>query len=104
MKAVGLGALLIAILAMTALLDRDSGIGIWFELRDDLVEASARVDVLVAQNDSLAREIELLEADPSAIDRAIREEMDLALPGEVVFRFVPADVDPTNDHTTAETP
>ena len=30
-----------------------------------------------------------LEADPTAIDRAIREEMDLALPGEVVVRFVP---------------
>ena len=53
-------------------------------------DGSGRVDVLVAQNDSLAREIELLEADPTATDRAIREEMDLALPGEVVFRFVPA--------------
>ena len=74
---------------MTALLDRDSGVGIWLELREDLAGASARVDVLVAQNDSLQREIELLEADPTAIDRAIREEMDLALPGEVVVRFVP---------------
>ena len=88
MKAVGLGTLIIAVLAMTALLDQDSGVGIWLELRDDLAFASGRVDVLVAQNDSLAREIELLEADPTAIDRAIREEMDLALPGEVVFRFV----------------
>ena len=88
-KAVGLGTLVIVLLAMTALLDQDSGVGIWLELRDDLAFASGRVDVLVAQNDSLAREIELLEADPSAIDRAIREEMDLALPGEVVFRFLP---------------
>jgi cell division protein FtsB len=88
-RAVGLGTLIVAALAMTAMLDRDSGVGIWLELRDDLAGASARVDVLVAQNDSLQREIELLEADPTAIDRAIREEMDLALPGEVVVRFVP---------------
>lgn len=94
MKAVGLGAVIIATLAMTALLDQDSGVGIWLELREDLAEASARVGGLAAQNDALQREIELLEADPTAIDRAIREEMDLALPGEVVVRFVgggPAD-------------
>jgi len=89
-KAVGLGTLIIVVLAMTAMLDDDSGVGIWLELRGDLAGAADRVDVLVAQNDSLAREIELLEADPTAIDRAIREEMDLALPGEMVFRFVPA--------------
>ena len=84
-----------------ALLDRDSGVGIWLELRGDLAGASDRVGVLVAQNDSLAREIELLEADPSALDRAIREEMDLALPGEVVFRFVPA-LDPALASPTNE--
>lgn len=92
-RAVGLGTLLIVGLSMTAMLDQDSGVGIWLALRGDLAGAEDRVAVLVAQNDSLAREIELLEADPTAIDRAIREEMDLALPGEVVFRFVPA-VDP----------
>ncbi len=101
MKAVGLGTLIIVVLAMTAMLDHDSGVGIWLELRDDLAGVADRVDVLVAQNDSLAREIELLEADPTAIDRAIREEMDLALPGEVVFRFVPAidsaSASPAND-------
>ena len=100
-KAVGLGTLIIVVLAMTALLDRDSGVGIWLELRGDLAGASDRVGVLVAQNDSLAREIELLEADPSALDRAIREEMDLALPGEVVFRFVPA-LDPALASPTNE--
>jgi len=100
-KAVGMGTLIIVALTMTAVLDQDSGVGIWLELREDLAGASRRVEALVAQNDSLAREIELLEADPTAIDRAIREEMDLALPGEVVFRFVPAagaaTVLPTND-------
>lgn len=89
MKALGLGSLVIAILAMTALLDRDSGVAIWLELREDLAISTDRVDLLIAQNDSLRREIELLEADPTAMDRAIREELDLALPGEVIFRFLP---------------
>jgi cell division protein FtsB len=79
----------IAMLAVSALLDQDSGVAIWLELREDLASSTARVDLLVAQNDSLRSEIELLEADPTAIDRAIREELDLALPGEVVFRFRP---------------
>jgi len=87
-RAVGLGTLSIALLATSALVDQDSGMGIWRELREDLVEASSRVERLEAENDALQREIELLDADPAAIDRAIREEMDLALPGEVVVRFV----------------
>ena len=90
MRALGLGSLVIVIMAMTALLDRDSGVAIWLELRDDLAISTDRVDLLLAQNDSLRREIELLEADPTAMDRAIREELDLALPGEVIFRFLPA--------------
>jgi len=89
-KALGLGSLVIAILAMTALLDRDSGVAIWLELREDLATSADRVDLLIAQNDSLRREIELLEADPTAMDRAIREELDLAMPGEVIFRFLPS--------------
>ncbi|MCP4907071.1 MAG: septum formation initiator family protein [bacterium] len=88
MRAFGLGTLVIALLAISALLDQDSGMEIWLELREDLVRSKTRVDELVRQNDFLRREIELLEADPSAMDRVIREELDLALPGEVVVHFV----------------
>ncbi len=42
--------------------------------------------MLSAQNEALRREVEQLESDPTAIDRAIREELDLALPGEVVVQ------------------
>ncbi|MBJ21153.1 MAG: cell division protein FtsB [Deltaproteobacteria bacterium] len=87
-RAFGLGTLVIALLAISALLDQDSGMEIWLELREDLVRSKTRVDELVRQNDFLRREIELLEADPSAMDRVIREELDLALPGEVVVHFV----------------
>jgi cell division protein FtsB len=87
-RALGLGTLVILLLAIPALLDQDSGVGIWLELREDLARSEARVGDLVRQNDGLRREIELLEADPSAMDRVIREELDLALPGEVVVRFL----------------
>ena len=33
----------IAILAVSALMDDESGVGIWVELRDDLSESSGRV-------------------------------------------------------------
>ena len=87
MRAFGLGTLLIALLAIPALLDRDSGMSIWLELRRDLAGSKARVDVLSRQNEALLREVELLGADPTAIDRVIREELDLAQPGEVIVRF-----------------
>jgi cell division protein FtsB len=90
-RAIGLGTLLIALLAVPALLDESSGVGIWLELQEDLVRSTARLDELVVQNESLRREIELLEDDPTAMDRVIREELDLALPGEVVVRFVPVE-------------
>jgi cell division protein FtsB len=83
----GLGMCLILILAVSALLDHESGIGIWLELREDLSGSSARAAQLVRENDEMRREIEMLEADPAALDRAIREELDVALPGEIVVRF-----------------
>jgi cell division protein FtsB len=86
-RTLGLGVCVIAILAVSALLDHDSGVGIWLELRGDLSASEARVARLVDQTESMRREIEMLEAEPAALDRAIREELDVALPGEIVVRF-----------------
>lgn len=93
MKALCLGILLIALLAVTALLDQNSGLGIWWELRGDLADSSDRVSNLIFENEALRREIEVLEAEPEALDRAIREELGLALPGEIVVRFAGAGLD-----------
>jgi len=90
LRALCLGTLLIALCALLALLDGESGLGIWHELRVDLDESRARVADLVVQNEALRREIALLEADPTAMDRVIREELDMALPGEVVVHFFAA--------------
>jgi hypothetical protein len=78
---------LIAILAISALLDHESGVGIWLGLREDLSGSAARIAQLHRENDEMRDEIQMLEAEPAALDRAIREELDLALPGEIVVRF-----------------
>lgn len=89
MKALTLGTFVIAAIALSALLDEDTGVAIWRELRRDLDTANARVERLMRENDALRSEIALLESEPAALDRAIREELDLVRPGEVVVRFAP---------------
>ena len=77
-------------IAVSAMLDQDTGLQIWLELRRDLAVSNVRVEQLVRENEALRGEIETLESEPAAIDRAIREELDLVLPGEVVVRFEPS--------------
>jgi cell division protein FtsB len=86
-RALGLGIAAIAILGVSALLDQESGFEVWRNLDGDLSISLGRVAELKSQNESMRREIEMLEAEPAAIDRAIREELDLALPGEIIVRF-----------------
>lgn len=87
MKALSLGTFVIAAIALSALLDSDSGLSIWLDLRRDLGISNGRVEQLMRENDALRSEIAILESEPAAVDRAIREELDLVLPGEVVVRF-----------------
>ena len=90
MKALSLGTFVIVAIAVSAMLDQDTGLQIWLELRRDLAVSNVRVEQLVRENEALRGEIETLESEPAAIDRAIREELDLVLPGEVVVRFEPS--------------
>ena len=87
MRTLGLGTCVIALMAISALLNQESGVGIWLELREDLSGSAARVAQLLRENDEMRQEIQMLEDDPAALDRAIREELDVALPGEIVVRF-----------------
>lgn len=87
MRTLGLGTCVITLLAISALLNHESGVGIWLELREDLAGSAARIAQLLQENDDMRNEIQMLEAEPTALDRAIREELDLALPGEIVVRF-----------------
>lgn len=87
MRTLGLGMCLIAILAISALLNSESGVKIWLELRDGLSSSEARVAKLIRENEEMREEIQMLEAEPAALERAIREELDVALPEEIVVRF-----------------
>jgi cell division protein FtsB len=76
------------------MLDQKSGLPAWLRLRAELTASQARIEALSARAKTLREQIEALEQDPFAIERAIREELGLARPGERVVRFsqpVPVD-------------
>lgn len=81
-------ALLAAALGI-AVADADSGIPMWFRLREDAGPAAVRVGALRRETEALSAQIEALESEPFALERAIREDLELALPGEVIVRFDP---------------
>lgn len=87
MKALLLGSLVIGAIGVSAMLDGESGLSNWLRLRRDLEVSNLRVAQLERENAALQGEIGILEDEPAAIDRAIREELDLVLPGEIVVRF-----------------
>ena len=70
-----------------ALLDTEAGIGPWMQLREEARTARARVAAREAEVTRLATEIDELSDDRIALERAIREELDLARAGEWVVRF-----------------
>ncbi len=87
MRAILLIPMLVAGALGLAAADRESGVLKWLELRGDLAAAHARIEQLRRETAELQRQIEALEVDPFASERAIREDLDFARPGEVVVRF-----------------
>jgi len=77
-----------ALLAV-ALLDREIGVARWWGLAHDLTEAEARIEALRGELRALEVERAELGDDAFAIERAIREELELTLPGETVVRSAP---------------
>jgi cell division protein FtsB len=79
-------ALLVAALAL-AWLDADSGLRAWLGLRRDVDAARARVQALHGEIAELGAEASALATEAFAQERAIREELEWALPGETVVRM-----------------
>ena len=75
-----------------AVLDEEAGVGTWLALRAESRQAQARIDRLAADVERLSGEIEALAADEIALERAIREDLELARPGEWVVRFATSPV------------
>jgi cell division protein FtsB len=67
----------------------ETGFPKWVRLRSDLKASRERIELLRAEIEALRVEVKALESDPFALERAIREDLELARPGETVVRFVP---------------
>jgi len=86
---------LLALAAAYAALDPDSGIGTWRRMRTDLQGAEVRIERLRDEIAALDSSNSKLESDEFAIEAAIREDLELALPGERVLRLTnPQDSNP----------
>jgi cell division protein FtsB len=86
-------ALLAAALAV-AWLDQDSGLRAWLGLRRDAADARGRIEALKHEIADLEAEAAALASDPFAQERAIREELEWARPGETVVRMPPPSAAP----------
>ena len=76
-----------AALLVAAVLDEDAGVGRWQYLRSELADANQRIESLRGEVGRLEREAVLLESDSFALERAIREELELVRPGQQLIRL-----------------
>ena len=85
------GTLVVPVLLVLALgqaaLDEETGIRCWLHLRGELAEARTRIEGLRGEIAELRLEAQRLEAGGFATERAIREELEYARPGQTVLRL-----------------
>lgn len=79
-------ALILGVLVY-AIWGADSGIPSWLRMRREVAAAGERIATLEREIAALRNEAQALEDDPFAIERAIREELDLGKPGETLVRL-----------------
>jgi cell division protein FtsB len=95
---------LVAAAAAWAWLDAEDGVDTWRRLHQEVEAAQARGRALADRNEALRTEIEALAADRSAQERAVREELRWARPGEIVVRVPRGDAPLTGGGTRAPLP
>jgi cell division protein FtsB len=69
-----------------AVADSKAGVRTWLQVRRDLEVAKARVVELERRIETREGEVASLRSDKLALERAIREDLGLARPGEIVVR------------------
>ena len=82
--------ILVVAAAAWSLADERSGLPAWQRLNGDLASARERLEVLERDIEVLRGDARALDSDRFAIERAIREELGLARPGETVVRLAAA--------------
>ncbi len=78
---------MVAMALVQAGLDRDSGLRTWWRLDEEVGALNARIATLEVEIAELEAAAQALDGDPFALERAIREDLGLARPGETVVRF-----------------
>jgi cell division protein FtsB len=79
--------LVLALSLARAALDEETGVRPWLYLRAELADAHARIASLETEIAGLRREAQQLEAGDYALERAIREELELVRPGQTLVRL-----------------
>ncbi len=77
----------LAVAGLHAALDEDAGIRRWLHLRAELADARGRIALLETEVAGLRQSAARLEHDRFAIERAIREELELSAAGQRVVRL-----------------
>jgi cell division protein FtsB len=79
----------VAVTALLAFTDAESGMRTWWALRDDLRAAHERIDSLRAEVAAVEHDSGGLEGkgEPFALERAIRERLLYARPDETIVRL-----------------
>ena len=81
----------VAMVAAFAGWDPDTGVRSWWRLRGDHAAAQERIAELERDIRALRAEAKALRRDPLAQERAIREDLGFARPGETVIRLPGSD-------------
>ncbi len=84
-------ALLGAALVVSAF-DGDSGLRTWLRLKHEVRSSRSRIAGIRSEIEGLQRDAQGLRQDPFSIERAIREGLEYARPGEVVVRLPRSDL------------
>ncbi len=77
---------IVASMVGVAVADTNSGVRTWLQVRRDLAVAEARVAALEQRIEAREGATASLKSDPLALETAIREDLGLARPGEIVVR------------------
>ncbi|ATB39770.1 septum formation initiator family protein [Cystobacter fuscus] len=85
-KLLAVAACVAALLTVVSAADA-KGFRRYLSLRQDVEAIHERNQAITAQNEALRREINALRTDPSALERAAREELGYIKPGEIVFHL-----------------
>ncbi len=87
MRGIWLIPALVGAVVIYAAIDDGAGLRSLFRLRGDLNAAQERIGVLSGKIELLSQEAEALQTQTFALERAIREGLEYARPGETLVRL-----------------